>query len=175
MSRKKNSMTKLIMALGVLGLAMGLSAPRVNAQAPHALTTFSAKNYNGRYVCLVASDGDFYSAVIKYNPNGAGGYTQVGTLIASDDAFPGGMNNAFCTYNLNLPVSAYTIDGHGLGFEKLAWNLVSGPSSCPVTFIDNTAIALRNLINNNAAVVDSEFSDGNLLGQGFAGHGYCLK
>ena len=174
MSRKKNSMTKLIRALGVLGLVIGFYVPRVNAQAPHAETTLSTANYSGRYVCLVTSDGDFYSAVIKYNPNGASGYS-AGTLIASDDAFTGGLATAFCTYSINGS-SLYTIDGHGLGFEKLIWNAAStNDPSCPTAFIDNTAIALRNLINNNGAVVDSEISDGNLLGQGFAGHGYCLK
>jgi hypothetical protein len=180
MLRKKNSITKLIMALGVLGLMIGFSAPRANAQAPHAATTLSTANYTGRYVCLITSRGDFYTAVVKYNPNGAGIYGGTGTLIASADAFLGTPSDSFCTYNLNPAVSSYSIDGHGLGFEKLVWNFVSGPSACPAAvpggvFTDDTAIALRNLINNNGAVVDSEISDGNLLGQGFAGHGYCLK
>jgi hypothetical protein len=174
MSRKKNNITTLITALGVLGLAIGLSAPRAYAQAPHAEVTLSTANYSGRYGCLVTSDSGFYTAVVKYNPSGTGTYT-AGTLVASDDAFPLGLATAFCTYSLNGD-SFYSIDGHGLGFEKLIWNAAStNDPSCPGTFIDNTAIALRNLININGAVIDSEFSDGNLLSQGFAGHGYCLK
>jgi len=175
MSRKKNSISKLIAALGVLGLVIGLSAPKASAQAPHAEATLSAANYTGRYVCRSASDGDFFTAVTKYNPNGAGRYT-AGTLIASDDAFIGGSASAFCTYTLSTVQSLFTINGHGLGFEKLVWIASStNPVSCPPNFIDNTAIALRNLINNNMAVVEADFSSGNLLAQGKAGHGYCLK
>ena len=175
MSRKKNSITKLITALGVLGLVIGFYVPRVNAQAPHAETTLSTANYSGRYVCLVTSDGDFYSAVIKYNPNGASGYS-AGTLIASSDAFVGGLPTAFCTYNINTHLSAYTVSGHGTGFESVTWGAAGNNGAfCPPSFVDNTAIALRNIVNKNGASIDAEISDGNLLGLGFAGHGYCLK
>lgn len=177
MSRRKNSIAKLIATLGVLGLVSGLSAPNASAApvVPHAEATLSTTNYENRYVCRSASGDDHFTAVTKYNPDGAGKYT-AGTLMASDQAFPGGSASVFCSYSLDTRGSFYTINGHGTGFEKLVWAAAATNSrSCPGSFIDNTAIALRNLINNNASVVEADFTDGNLLGQGKAGHGYCLK
>jgi hypothetical protein len=173
MSRKKNRITKLITALGVVGLMIGFYAPRVYAQ--HNTTGLSTVNYTGRYACLLASDGSFYTAVFTYNPNGAGIYTN-GTLIASSDAFVGGLPTAFCTYNINTHLSSYTVSGHGTGFESVTWGAAGNNGAfCPPSFVDNTAIALRNVVNRNGASIDAEISDGNLLGQGFAGRGYCLK
>jgi len=167
----KSSIAKLAILLGACGLLVAFGNTAANAQ----VSSFSTANYDNRYVCTNAADADFFTAVIKYNPNGAGGYT-AGTLVASSDAFLGGAPDTFCNYTLNTTTSAYTISGQGLGFEKLVWTAASSNAAvCPASFVDNTAIALRNLTNSNGIVVDAEFSSGNLLGQLESGHGYCLK
>ncbi len=78
MSKNENRRSKLITALGLVGLMLGLSAPMVSAQ----VVTFSNANYVGRYACTDAGRSDSLTAVIKYNPNGAGAYS-AGTLVAS--------------------------------------------------------------------------------------------
>ena len=179
MLRNEKNIPKLIAVLGVLGLAMSLSASR--AGAANGLTSFSAANFNGRYVCFsvgaAGSASGSVTAVIKYNPSGGGLYT-AGTLIASDDAF-GGTGSGFCSYNLNTGASFYSVGPHGTGFETLVWTAVSSNESvCPAkgtSFTDQTAFALRNLANNNRVLVDAESSDANLLDTQTAGHTYCLK
>jgi hypothetical protein len=191
MSKDKNSMFKLIMSIGLVGLAMCFYTPRVNAQdtqdGPKAVVAgeFTNAFYSGRYICNVSTNfasstgttngTEFYTAVIKYNPNGGGGYSGVGTLNASDAAFTGGSGTAFCSYTLD-PTSAYAITSNGTGFEKLVWDASSSNETvCPASFTDLRAIALRNLLNNNGIVIDSEVSSTNLLGEATAGRGYCLK
>jgi hypothetical protein len=180
MPLKQNSRVKAVSIVGACGLLIAVGGRPATAQ----VSSFSPANYNGRYVCTNASDFDFYTAVIKYNPNGQGGYT-AGTMVANDDAFLFGDPTKFCSYTLNTASSFYTLDGHGLGFEKLVWTGAgSNDASCPCagntcngtsSFTDQTAIALRNLTNSNGVVIDAEFSSGNLLDQLSSGHGYCLK
>lgn len=176
MSRSDNSIVKLIAALGVCGLMMVLWTPRVNAQ----VTSFSEANYSGRYGCLVASDDDFFTAIIKYTPNGAGGYTD-GTLVGSLNAFtaftPGSAASQFCTYILETGLSAYTVDQSGLGFETLSWApSATNDASCPAAFIDESAIALRNLISSTTgASIRAQIADGNLFAEDEAGQGACLQ
>jgi hypothetical protein len=173
----RNSM-KLIGALGVVGLVMSLGAPRSGAE----VSSFSAAIYSNRYVCALTTDFDFQTAVAKYNPNGAGGYT-AGTLIASLNGFDtdAAGQSGFCQYSLDTTSSFYTIDGHGLGFEKLVWTAAaSNDTACPdsnpaASFTDLTAIAVRNVTNANGQIIEAEVSSDNLLDQGEAGHGYCLK
>ena len=183
MSKHKNSMFKLIVSLGLVGLAICFCAPRASAQdGPDAVPAggFTNAIYSGRYICNVSSNHqgvgtEFYTAVIKYNPNGGGGYSGTGTLLASDDAFLGGSGSSFCSYTLD-PTSAYAISGKGTGLEKLVWDASTGNDpSCPPSFTDLRAIALRNRLNNNGVTIDSEVSSTNLLGQATAGRGYCLK
>ena len=113
MSIRKHRASKLIVALGGVGLLVGLSVPKAGAQ----LTSFSTKNYSGRYVCQEANY-EGHSAVIKYGPNGGGAYA-AGTLVAAENDFVSPIVSipavAFCTYELNLASSSYTIspDGHG--------------------------------------------------------------
>ncbi len=184
MSRDKNSISKLITSLGLVGLVMCFCTPIVSAQEPAAVPAggFTNAVYSGRYVCNVSSSNEsiggteFYTATIKYNPDGGGGYSGTGTLTAADDAFPGGSGSHTCSYTLD-PSSSYAITSNGTGFERLVWNANSGNEAgvCPATFTDLRAIALRNLLNNNGKVVDAEVSSTNLLGFPTAGHGYCLK
>jgi hypothetical protein len=180
MSRKDKAVLKLIASLGVLGLVMAFYVPGASAQVPAG--TFTASNYSGRYVCLASTgpainaggQGEGASAVIKYKPNGSGGYSGTGILNANDSAF-GGSGSAFCSYTLAAG-SLYTISGDGTGFEKLIWTAsTSNEAVCPPSFTDLRAIALRNLLNNNGVVVDAEFTSANLLNQVSAGNGYCLK
>jgi hypothetical protein len=180
MSRHGNRISKLIAALGVFALVMALAVPRVGAQ----VTTFSTANYTGPYACTIASDFDFFTAVIQYSPDGAGGYT-TGTLVASSSAFDGiGFDQAtpasnYCTWFLEPSASAYSIDSTGLGFETLSWTpSVANNVNCVGAFTDEDAIALRNLTNPTASI-RAEVADGNLFGFGasddFAGHGSCLN
>jgi hypothetical protein len=182
MPKNKNSTFKLIISLGLVGLVMCFCAPRASAQdGPAAVPAgeFTNAIYSGRYVCNVSGNKQgvgtsFYSAVIKYNPNGGGGFSGTGTLRAADDAF-GGSGTAFCTYTLD-PTSAYAISSKGTGVETLVWDASSGNESiCPPSFRDLRAIALRNRLNNNGKTIDAEVSSTNLLGQATAGRGYCLK
>jgi hypothetical protein len=167
---------KLIGALGVVGLVMSLGAPRSGAE----VSSFSSAIYSNRYVCQLTSDFDFFTAVQKYNPNGAGGYT-AGTLIGALNAFDTDTvgQSGFCQYTLDTTSSFYTIDGHGLGFEKLVWTAAaSNDAACPsggASFTDLTAIAVRNVTNINGQIIEAEVASNNLLDQGEAGHGYCLK
>jgi hypothetical protein len=182
MSRKDKAVSKLIASLGVVGLVIGFCAPRASAQVPAG--EFTAANYSGRYACVASTgpaianaagnQGEFASAVIKYKPNGSGGYSGTGILSANDSAF-GGSGTAFCSYTLATG-SFYTISGDGTGFEKLIWTAsTSNEAVCPASFTDLRDIALRNVLNINNVVIDAEFSSVNLLGQTSAGHGYCLK
>ena len=182
MLKQKNSMFKLIISLGLVGLAMCFCTPRASAQdGPAAVPAgqFTNAIYSGRYVCNVSSNDQgvgtaFFTAVIKYNPNGGGGFSGTGTLKAADDAF-GGSGSAFCTYTLD-PTSSYAINSKGTGVETLVWDASSGNESiCPLSFRDLRAIALRNRLNNNGVTIDSEVSSTNLLGQATAGRGFCQK
>jgi len=177
MSRNEYHISKLITALGVAGLMLGLFAPRVSAQPP-----FSNAQYTGRYACSSASDDNFFTAVIKYNPNGNGAYS-AGTLVASLEPFDADVDitppsGDFCFYTLDIPASSYTIGTDGSGFEELVWAPVTtpaNPSGCPSSFEDQTAIALRNMLDTTGATIRAEFSSANLLGQDEPGHGLCLK
>ena len=177
MSIRKHRVSKLIVALGGLGLLLGLSVPKAGAQ----LTSFSAKNYSGRYVCQEASEkGDECTAVMKYGPNGGGAY-MAGTLVAAENNFVSPIVSipavAFCTYELNLASSSYTISADGHGFEQLVWTLSSTNPNCtgPAIFTDQRIIALRNTPNAANQVQRADFSSVNNLGRNEAGHGTCLK
>jgi len=182
MSRNENHLSKLITTVGVVGLAISLCAPKVRA----GVSSFSNANYTGRYACSAATtatgttNGDFITAVIKYNPNGSGAYS-AGTLIAAlNDVVTGPVSPsaAFCIFNLDVAASSYTINPDGTGFESLTWTPESAtnPPGCPTTaFLDETAIALRNIIATDGSTIRAEFSSANLLGEDEGGHGYCLK
>jgi hypothetical protein len=178
MSRRVNRTSKLIAALGVFSLMMGLSIPKVSAE----VITFSDAQYSGRYGCVVSSDHDFFTAVVKYNPDGAGGYL-VGIMIASlnnfalyNTAAPAGQ---FCTYFLDTAASAYSIDSTGAGFETLSWlPSVTNNGAClpTVAWTDETAIVLRNLTEGlGRNTISSDFTSNNLLDEDLSGHGTCLK
>jgi len=173
MSRSKNRLVALVAAVGIFGFAMSAWVPVVNAQ----VSSFSTAIYSGRYICNVTSNEDFFTAVIKYNPLGTGKY-HAGTLLASANAFGDGTpgQSGFCRYSLNTIASAYTVTGQGIGFENLAWTAISGNDvSCPPSFVDQTTLAVRNLTNANGITVSAEIASVNLLDQGEAGRGYCLK
>lgn len=161
-----NRRSPVISAIGFLGLMMSLTASTVSAQ-------FSNANYTGRYTCNEASILDFYTAVIRYTPNGAGGYTD-GVLIASLEPFAS-PTMLFCTYLLQ-PVSNYAIDTTGVGFEMLTWGAAVGNNAlCPASFVDETATALRSILNANGASIRAEFASANLLNSFFPGHGTCVQ
>jgi hypothetical protein len=175
MSSRKHRISKLVAALGGVGLLLGLSVPKAGA----FLSTFSTKNYSGRYVCTEASDDDFFTAVIKYGPNGGGAF-MAGTLVAAENNFlfpPVDIPAlAFCPYELNLAASSYTISDDGHGFEQLTWTQTPVNANCPVaSFTDQAIIALRNTPNAANQVQRADFSSVNLLGQTDAGHGTCYK
>lgn len=179
MSKNENRRSKLITALGLVGLMLGLSAPMVSAQ----VVTFSNLNYVGRYACTDAGRSDSLTAVIKYNPNGFGAYS-AGTLIASLEPFDGDADVLppsmdFCFYTLDTAASSYNIAADGTGFEQLVWTAAAtnpGPGICPPNFTDQTAIGLRNMEDaTGVAVIRAEFASANSILANDAGHGTCLK
>jgi hypothetical protein len=177
MSIRKHRVSNLIVALGGVGLLLGLSVPKAGAQ----LTSFSAKNYSGRYVCQEASHDDYCTVVMKYGPNGGGAYT-AGTLVAAENNFVSPIVSipavAFCTYELNLASSSYTISADGHGFEQLVWTLSSTNPNCTgahASFTDQRIIVLRNTPNAANQVQRADFSSVNNLGRNDAGHGTCYK
>jgi hypothetical protein len=169
----------VIAALGVFGFMNTLWALRASAQ-----DTFSDANYSGRYGCEISFDEDFFTAVYKYNPNGAGGYAN-GTLIGSLNNFAVFDNTApasqFCTYFLKTAPSVYSIDSTGVGSETLSWTpSVTNNLACPGAFTDETFIVLHNISQNdqNGASIRAEVADRNFFGidpGGNAGHGTCVK
>jgi hypothetical protein len=176
MSTRKHRISKLVAALGGVGLLLGLSVPRAGAE----LSTFSAANFSGRYVCTEASDDDFFTAVIKYGPNGGGAYA-AGTLVAAENdfvsPFVSSPSMAFCTYTLDTTGSSYNITSTGFGFEQLVWTLTSTNPNCtgPASFVDQHIIILRNTPNAANQVQRADFSSVNNLGETDAGHGTCVK
>jgi hypothetical protein len=172
---RKHRVSNLMVALGGVGLLLGISVPRAGAQ----LTSFSAKNYSGRYVCDEANY-EGHSVVIKYGPNGGGAY-MAGTLVAAENDFVSPIVSipaaAFCTYELNLASSSYTISADGHGFEQLVWTLSSTNPNCtgPATFTDQRIIVLRNTPNAANQVQRADFSSVDNLGRPDAGHGTCYK
>jgi len=177
MSKNENRRLKLITALGLVGLMLGLSAPMVSAQ----VVTFSNANYTGRYACTDAGRNDSLTAVIKYNPNGSGAYS-AGTLVASLEPFDGDADVVppsadFCFYTLDIAGSSYTIAADGTGFEQLVWMAAAtNQPGCPPNFSNQTAIGLRNMQDaSGVAVIRAEFASANSLDANDAGHGTCLK
>ena len=173
MSRSKNRLVALVAAVGIFGFAMGAWVPVVNAQ----VSSFSTAIYSGRYICNVTANEDFYTAVIKYNPQGNGRY-HAGTLTASANAFGDDTagQSGFCTYNLNTVGSNYNVTGQGIGFERLVWTADAGnDTTCPGSFVDQTTLGVRNVTNANGITVSAEISSVNLLGNDEPGRGYCLK
>ncbi len=174
MSNIKNHKSKAIVGFVAVALMMGMSLPKAHAQ-------LSSANYSGRYACASASDDNFYTAIIKYGPNGSGAYA-AGTLIASADAFTTfptvSPTGDYCIYTLDTAASSYSIGSDGSGFESLSWTS-TGPNNatlgCPGSFVDQTAIGLRNDLNASGATLRSEFTSANLLGEDEPGHGHCLK
>jgi len=176
MSKNENRRSKLITALGLVGLMLGLSAPMVSAQ----VVTFSNANYAGRYACTNANHNDNQTAVIRYIPNGFGAYLG-GTLTADLTFFaPFGTASpsmSFCDYTLDLAASSYNIAADGTGFEQLVWTAaITNNGACPLSFEDQTAIGLRNMQDaSGIAVIRAEFASANLLNGNEGGHGTCLK
>jgi hypothetical protein len=147
------------------------------------VTTFTAAQYSGRYGCTVASNNDIFTGVIKYNPDGAGGYAATGILIGTINNFavfnPLAPAGQFCTWFLEPAASVYSIDSTGVGFETLSWTAsIANPVGCTppalAVFVDQDAIVLRNLTEGGASI-SSDFTDTNLFGLGVNGHGSCLK
>jgi len=182
MSRNQNRIAKLIAVLGVFGLTMAFSVPTVSAQ----ITTFSAASYSGRYGCNLSFDEDFFTAVYKYNPSGAGGYGSGGTLIGSlnNFVFPfniGAPAGQFCTYFLQPANSVYTVDSTGVGNEILSWvPSVANSPFCPGAFIDETFFALSSIATTSSSGISTHavVADRNLFGinpLGDAGRGQCEK
>jgi hypothetical protein len=163
-----------------LALGAGPRWARADASAP---PPFSNANYANRYVCNVTGGDNEWTAVMKINPNGKGGYT-AGTLVGSISSVPGGVFDPaalpsanFCSYSL-APGSGYGINAQGDGTEVLSWTLNAGQNgSCPASFVMNTAIELRNSVNANNIVARTQITSGNLLGQSpfDPGYGYCFK
>jgi hypothetical protein len=175
MSTRNDRISKLVVALGGMALLLGLSVPQAGAQ----LSSFSTKNYSGRYVCTESSDDDFFTGVIKYGPNGGGAF-MAGTLVAAENNFlfpPLDIPAvAFCVYGLTLAASSYNIATDGHGFETLVWVQTPVNPNCPVAnFSDQAIIALRNTPNADKQVQRADFSSVNFLGQTDAGHGTCIK
>jgi hypothetical protein len=175
MSIRKHRISKLIVALGGVGLLLGLSVPKAGAE----LNSFSAKNYDGRYICTEASQDDFFTAVIKYGPNGGGAYMS-GTLVGAENNFlfpPVDIPAlAFCSYSLNLAASSYSINADGSGTEQLVWVQSPVNANCPIgSFTDQHFLLLRNTPNAANQVQRSDFSSVNLFDQADAGHGTCYK
>jgi hypothetical protein len=174
MSTIGNHRLKALAGLAALALVMGISLPNAHAQ-------LSATNYSGRYACAVSSDDNFYTAIVKYGPNGQGAYA-AGTLIAAANAFVAfptvSPSGDYCIYTLDTTSSSYNIGSDGMGFESLSW-VSTGPNNstlgCPSSFVDQTAIGLLGAFNASATTQRSEFVDANLLGEDEPGHGHCLK
>jgi hypothetical protein len=131
-------------------------------------------------MCTEASGDDFFTAVIRYGPNGGGAFNS-GDLVAAENnfSFPpvDPLPLAFCFYSLNLPASNYSVSTDGHGFQQLFWtqNTPNNPN-CPVlTFLDQSIIALRNSPDVNGDVNRADFSSVNNLDQNEAGHGTCFK
>jgi len=177
MSRNQNRRSKVIAALAAFGLMIGLGAPRASAQ-------FANMFYSGRYACTSVSDDNLFTAIYKYNPNGAGAYNG-GTLVAAlnqfDAAFPFPVVSTtgdFCTYTLNLAASSYIINPDGDGFEQLVWVAPTSPpnpGACPGSFTDQTALGLRNDLNVLGQTIRADFASDDLFGDDEPGAGHCLK
>ncbi len=177
MSKTQYRISKLILVIGTIGLMMGLPVTRLSAEVALPL---SEANYSGRYICSIRADGGDDTAVIRYKPNGTGSYI-AGTYTTGIVSFgipfdPTHPASEFCNYTLNTTDSHYIIDTHGLGFETLSWTAAVGNNgACPPSFVDQTAIALRNSTNPNDFVLRAEVSDVNLNDEGTDGWGHCLK
>jgi hypothetical protein len=187
MLRSVNGIPKLVTALAVVGLIMGLSALRASA-APATpsvgsndqVTSFTNANWSGRYACQDTSDDDFFTAVMKLNPNGAGAFDG-GTLSGSADAFGVEAPIAsadFCLYNLDLPDSSYSITANGTGFAEMTWVPpfpVTNDPLCPLAFENQYAVNLRgNVEPGTLNVLRAELASANLFDEDEPGHGYCL-
>lgn len=71
MSENHNHRLKVVAAVAVFGLTIGLLASRADAQL-----LLTNANYAGRYVCQATGDAanNTYTEVIRYGPNGGGAY-----------------------------------------------------------------------------------------------------
>jgi hypothetical protein len=182
----KNRQPKTLVALGAIGLLVALWTPKASAQLT-AQGPFSNGNYSGRYACLTATDDEFATAVIKYNPDGSGKYT-AGTLIADEAGMPlGGDPSHFCAYDLDTTKSSYTLTSHGVGNEILVWNpSAANDATCPCSsdanlcegnkfYTEQTAFAIRNQLNSNGFTTRADHSSTNLFDGDEPGNGYCVK
>jgi hypothetical protein len=186
MSRSVNGIPKLVTALAVVGLIMGLSAVRASA-APATpsvgsndqVTSFTNANWSGRYACQDTSDDDFFTAVMNLNPNGAGAFDG-GTLSGSADAFGVETTQAsadFCTYTLDVADSSYDITTNGTGFAEMEWvaNTTTNDPLCPLTFENQYAVNLRgNVEPGTLNVLRAELASANLFNEDEPGKGYCI-
>jgi hypothetical protein len=188
MSRSESPKLRILVALGAIGLLMGLCTPRASAQGP-----FSNANYSGRYACSTMINGPTATtaatAIIKYNPAGNGKYKamSVGSLIANEAGFAGGNPSKFCSYTLDTAKSSYTLDSNGVGFETLVWNALPSNTDgvCPCSpallcggdafFTMQTSFGIKNDLNVNGFSIRSDHSSSNLLNQGQPGQGFCVK
>jgi hypothetical protein len=174
MSRNQNNKSKVITSLAVVGLLVALYAPGASA--------FDTTSYSGRYACNVSANngtvGSFFTAVIRYRPNGSGAY-QGGDLYASLSAFaatptPGTAD--FCHYTLDVGASSYSIGADGTGNEALSWVAdTTNNAACPASFVDQTAIGVRNVLDVTNTTVRAELVDADLLGVDESGSGTCYK
>ena len=144
---------------------------------------FSNADYSGRYVCNVTSNDavnnlspEYFTGIMKLNPNGVGGYQLVGALKAAssaingvtfDDSLPPPAN--FCLYALDNATSSYSVGLNGGVTENLSWLAVgSNNAACPASFS-------MNQVSMVAANGRNPITSNNLLSTGAAGQGYCVK
>jgi|SRR5579883_1954703 hypothetical protein len=180
MLKRKWVAAKLFAVLGGAGLAFGLCVPSASAQAPTP-GNFSNANYANRYVCNLASDDDFYTALTTVFPNGGGTFTSgtmeapVSAFVAFDPTLPPPAN--FCAYSLDVAGSSYAVATNGTGVEVLSWSPASTNNpSCPAGFLMSDSFVMRiNGAKPSGAVVRTETTSDNLLGEDEPGWGPCLK
>ena len=173
MSRNLGRKSMIVAGFALFGLLSFVFVTRASA--------LDVSSYAGRYACNEESNGDTFTAIIKYGPDGAGAYnggTLIGSLTAFSLAFPTVSPTAdYCLYALDLNMSFYTISSKdGTGFENLVWN--AGPRNdpaCPASFTDQTAISLGTVLNSSGQTLREEFVSADLFGTPVAGHGSCVK
>jgi hypothetical protein len=181
MLKRKWVAAKLFAVLGGAGLALGLCVPTASAAAPTP-GNFSNANYANRYVCNLASDDDFYTALTTIFPNGGGTFTS-GTMEAPVSAFTAFTATSpppanFCLYTLDVAGSSYAVATDGTGVEVLSWTGAStNNASCPSgTFVMSDSFVMRITgARPSGAVIRTETTSDNLLEEDEPGRGHCIK
>jgi hypothetical protein len=188
MRKRQRQAPKLFALMGGAGLALGICVSSAHAAPP--IPPFTNANYAERYACNLTSfdsttvPPEFFSAIIKINPDGAGGYTGTGVLKAAataingvdfDDTLPPREN--FCFYTQDNAGSSYSIGAGGIGTEVLSWIAVAGNNaSCPGDFVmSNTIVLKAGAMTSDNLATGTQTTSNNLMNDGVAGQGYCSK